>query len=234
MLMHASLAITSDGLPLGLTAAKFWSRERFRATTALKRKINPTRVPIDQKESMRWLENMRASTELIGAPQRCVHIGDRESDIYELFCLAQEIGTSFLVRSCVDRLAEDGTTTIAQVMKDVEAVGTHLVRFRDNSGQMQEACLSVKYTTMTVRPPIGKKRNYVNHFLQIIHAQEMDPPEHRAPLFWKLITNLEVNYLADAIHKLERYARRRSIETLFKTLKSGCRIEDIRLTTAIA
>ena len=171
MLIHASLAITSYGLPLGLTAAKFWSREIFRATAALKRKINPTRVPIDQKESMRWLENMRASTELIGAPQRCVHIGDRESDIYELFCLAQEIGTSFLVRSCVDRLAEDGTTTIAQVMKDVEAVGTHLVRFRDNSGQMQEACLSVKYTTMTVRPPIGKQRNYVNHVLQIIHAQ---------------------------------------------------------------
>ena len=117
-------------------------------------------------------------------------------------------------------------------MKDVEAVGTHLVRFRDNSGQMQEACLSVKYTTMTVRPPIGKQRNYVNHVLQIIHAQEMDPPEHRAPLFWKLITNLEVNSLADAIHKLEWYARRWSIETFFKTLKSGCRIEDIRLTTA--
>jgi hypothetical protein len=53
MLMHVSLAITPDGLPLGLTAAKFWSRERFRATTALKRKINPTRVPIEQKESVR-------------------------------------------------------------------------------------------------------------------------------------------------------------------------------------
>ena len=232
MLMHASLAITSDGLPLGLTAAKFWSRERFRATRLLKRKINPTRVPIDQKESMRWLENMRASTELIGAPHRCVHIGDRESDIYELFCLAQEIGTSFLVRSCVDRLAEDGTTTIAQVMSDVEASGTHLVRFRDNSGQQQEACLSVKYTTMTVCPPIGKQKNYANHVLQIIHAQEIDPPDHRPPLFWKLITNLEVNSFADAVHKLEWYARRWSIETFFKTLKSGCRVEDIRLTTA--
>lgn len=55
--MHASLAITPEGLPLGLTAAKFWSREKFRETTGLKRKINPTRVPIDQKESMRWLDN---------------------------------------------------------------------------------------------------------------------------------------------------------------------------------
>ena len=31
------------------------------------------------------------STELLGDPKRCVHIGDRESDIYESFCLAQEL-----------------------------------------------------------------------------------------------------------------------------------------------
>lgn len=75
LLMHASLAITPDGLPLGLTAAKFWSRSKFKGTTALKRKINPTRVPIESKESMRWLDNLRLSTELTGVPERCVHRG---------------------------------------------------------------------------------------------------------------------------------------------------------------
>ena len=77
LLMHASLAITPDGLPLGLTATKFWSRSKFKGTDALKRKINPTRVPIESKESMRWLDNLRLSTELTGVPERCVHIGDR-------------------------------------------------------------------------------------------------------------------------------------------------------------
>src|SRR3546814_8321790 len=38
---------------------------------------------------------------------RCVHIGDRGSDIHELFCLACEPGTHFLTRTCVDRLAGD-------------------------------------------------------------------------------------------------------------------------------
>jgi hypothetical protein len=47
---------------------------------------------------MRWLDNLRLSTELAGAPKRCVHVGDRESDIYELYCLAEELGTGFLVR----------------------------------------------------------------------------------------------------------------------------------------
>ena len=58
------------------------------------------------------------------------------------------------------------------------------------------------------------------------------PSDHREPLLWKLITNLKVTSFEQAVHKLEWYARRWSIETFFKTLKTGCRIEDIRLTTA--
>lgn len=88
ILMHSRLAITLDGLPLGVAAVKFWSRGKFKGT--LKRKINPTRVPIEKKESVRWLDNMRQATALLAQPDRCVHIGDRESDIYELFCTAQD------------------------------------------------------------------------------------------------------------------------------------------------
>jgi hypothetical protein len=83
LLMHASLAVTLEGFPLGLSAVKSWSRQQqFEGTAALKRRINPTRVPIGRKESIRcWLGSMRQSTELLGAPARCVHVGDRESDI---------------------------------------------------------------------------------------------------------------------------------------------------------
>lgn len=103
--MHSSLAVTTRGVPLGLAAIKFWTRKKFKGYDALKRKINPTRVPIEEKESYRWLENLRQSTALFGEPQRCIHVEDRESDIYELFCLAYELQTNFLVRTCVDRLA---------------------------------------------------------------------------------------------------------------------------------
>ena len=179
MLMQASLAVTPEGLPLGLTAAKFWSCETFRGTKALAREVNPTRVPIEQKESTRWLDTLRLSTDLIGAPERCVHIGDRESDILELFCLAHEMGTNFLVR-----------------------------------------------------PPIGKQKRYEHQKLQIIHAAEIDAPDHREPLLRKLITNVEVASFEQAVERLESDARRWRIETVFKTLKTGCRIEKIRLTTA--
>lgn len=48
-------------------------------------RIGLTRAPIEQKESIRWLDNMQQSTELLGDLGRCVHIGDRESDIWERF-----------------------------------------------------------------------------------------------------------------------------------------------------
>ncbi|WP_287355693.1 hypothetical protein [Mesorhizobium sp.] len=57
-LMHSSLAVTLTGTPLGLTAAKFWTRTKFKGTLALKRHIKPTRVLIETKESYRWLENL--------------------------------------------------------------------------------------------------------------------------------------------------------------------------------
>src|SRR3954449_6748843 len=112
-LMHASLAVTAEGLPLGLAAVKFWARKKFKGTAALKRKVNPTTVPIGREESVRRLDDMRQSTLLLGEPERGVHIGDRESDVHELFCLAQELGTHFLVGSCVGRLAGDGTRTVS-------------------------------------------------------------------------------------------------------------------------
>src|SRR3954462_8792249 len=113
LLMHASLAVTTDGLPLGLAAVKFWTRAKFKGTNALKRRVNPTRVPIEAKESIRWLDNMRQATALLDDPARLVHVGDRENDIYEFFCAAQAAGTHFLVRACLDRLAGDGRHTIA-------------------------------------------------------------------------------------------------------------------------
>lgn len=57
--MHAGLASTPEGPPLGLAANKLWTRDKFKGTSALKRKITPPHVPIDQKESMRWLDNLR-------------------------------------------------------------------------------------------------------------------------------------------------------------------------------
>ena len=170
LLMHSSLAITLDGLPLGLAAIKFWTRKQFKGCNALKRKINPTRVPIAEKESIRWLDNLRQATALASNPQDCVHIGDRESDIYELFCLADELGTNFLVRTCANRLAQDGERTIAAPMKKAAVKGRHCIQARNKNGQSYEAELEIKYEALQVLPPIGKRKDYPGLTLTVIHA----------------------------------------------------------------
>jgi hypothetical protein len=231
LLMHSSLAVTSDGLPLGLSAIKFWTRDKFKGTAALKRKINPTRVPIEQKESYRWLENVRQSTARLQA-DRCVHIGDRESDIYELFCTADELGTSFVVRTCVDRLAGDGEHTIADEMAMVRRRFVHTVEVYDRNRRPDQAKLDLRFRTIKVLPPVGKQKRYPSLDLTVIHAIERDQPKNRARIEWKLITNLPVRSRQDVIEKLDWYAMRWKIEVFHKVLKSGCRAEDAKLRTA--
>jgi hypothetical protein len=232
ILMHSSLAVTTQGVPLGLAAIKFWTRKKFKGCEALKRKINPTRVPIEEKESYRWLENLRQSTALFGQPQRCIHIGDRESDIYELFCLAHELQTNFLVRTCVDRLAGDGDHTIAHEMDEVRVKGVHRVAVRDQSGKADWAILELRYRRITVLPPIGKQRRYPALELTVIHALERGTPTGRKPIEWKLITNLPVASRKQAVEKLDWYALRWKIEVFHKILKSGCKAEESQLRTA--
>ena len=232
ILMHSSLAVTLDGLPLGLAAVKFWTRKQFKGCNALKKKVNPTRVPIVEKESIRWLENLRQSTALTGNPRDCVHIGDRESDIFELFSLADELGTNFLVRTCVDRLAQDAGTTVAAEMKKAPVKGRHRIQARSKLGETYEAELDIKFEQLQVLPPMGKWKDYSDLTLTVIHATERGTPRGREKIAWKLLTNLPVKSLKAAIEKLNWYALRWKIEVFHKILKSGCKVEESKLRTS--
>jgi len=232
ILMHSSLAVTTEGLPLGLTAIKFWSRKEFKDTAKKRRKVNFTRIPIEKKESFRWIENLRHSTARLGDPGRCVHVGDRESDIFELFCAASELGTHFLVRTCTNRLAGDGEHTVADEMSEVRVKGLHRIEFRDAKGRPHQALLEIRYRRLTVWPPVAKQRHYPPLTLTVIHATERGEPADRPRVEWKLVTDLPVNSRADAIEKIDWYAMRWKIETFHKNLKSGCKAEESQLRTA--
>jgi hypothetical protein len=232
LLMHSSLVLTTDGLPLGLAAVKFWTRKKFKGTNALKKRINPTRVPIQKKESCRWLENLTQATRQLGDPSRCVHIGDREADIYELFCVAHDAGTHFLVRTCVDRLAGGGGTTVSKKMTREPIRGEHEVEVRDDQGQVSKAKVHLRFCRMTVHPPVAKRKRYPALSLTVIHAHERGTPVGREPIRWELLTDLPVEDLASAVEKLDWYASRWKLETYHKVLKSGCQAEQAKLRTA--
>lgn len=227
ILMHSSLAVTSNGTPLGLTSNRFWSRRTFKNTEQMKRHINPTRVPIDQKESIRWLQNMEQSHSPLNDPSIYIHIADREGDIYEYFCRCEEIGAYFISRSCVNRLAEQ--STIVEEVAQNNSSFQHDIAFTNEKGKLIEARLTVKHTKLEVHPPIGKEKGYPDLELVVVSATEEIAPKNRKPICWVFITNLPVKRNQDAIKTLEWYKQRWKIETYFKVIKSGFRAEESKL-----
>jgi len=97
-LAHTTLAITPEGLPLGILDQKLYLRNKQ------EKKGDSKHKPIDEKETFRWVEPIIRTAELISDPSRIVHICDREGDIFESLFLAQEQGVKFLIRANNDRI----------------------------------------------------------------------------------------------------------------------------------
>ena len=203
LLMHSSLVLTSRGVPLGLAAVKSRTREEFKGTNAPKKTVNPTRIPIEQKESVGWLEDVKRATERLADPSRCVHIGDREGNIFEPSCTARGGRDALPGLTRVDRLAGGGDTTISREMGREPIRGDHQVEIRDDQGRVSTAKVSLRFRQMRVHPPIGESRHYPASSPTVIHAQEDGPPEGREPIRWKSPTSQPVEDLAPAIEKLD-------------------------------
>ena len=228
--MHGSLAVTLDGLPLGLAAAKIWERPDITPRRKLPDREYKA-LPLEQKESYRWFENMRDAINRPGLPERCIHVADREADMLALYHFAQEHKTHFLVRANYNRPTDRTGGTIAGRMNKVPVAGTRSVTFKDASGAMHTADLQIKYSKMTIVRSRHKRTDLPPIEVTIIHAYEKGKPKSRPRLEWKLATNLEVKTLAQAVEKLDWYAMRWKIETFHKILKSGCKVEDSKMRT---
>ena len=226
--LHSSLAVTLEGRPLGLAAVKFWSRKTFKGRAA-RRKAH--RAPIEEKESLRWLENLRASSGLLGHPERVVHVGDQESDIFDLFGVARQLETHFLVRTRADRLANGEPLTVAETVGQSPRRGLYRILVRNRLGKPSEAILEVRYQRLRIQTAMGKKKRYPEQTVMVIEAREQETPRDRDRIDWKLITDLAVDSRRQAVEKVQWYALRWKIEIFHKILKSGCRGEQSRLRT---
>lgn len=169
---------------------------------------------------------------MLGRPDWCVHVGDRESDIYERYCLAKDLGTHFVVRTVVDRQAGSGNRTVKSEMHEALSADTHSIDVRVNDDTVERITLDIWYKRIHVCPPIGKQKRYPALDLTVIHASEVGTPSGRKPILWKLVTDLEVNELQEAIENVRWYSMRWKIEVFHKILKSRYRAGGAKLRTA--
>ncbi|GAC1461547.1 MAG: hypothetical protein PVSMB4_20200 [Ktedonobacterales bacterium] len=119
---------------------------------------------------MCWLDNVRQASAMFEQPAQCVHVGDRSSDIYELFCETHDAGSHFIVRTCVDRLAGDGTQTVATCMQRARCRALHEVEVRDSHGHCRSAVVTLKYCRVRLLPPRAKQRRYSPLTLTVLQA----------------------------------------------------------------
>ena len=82
---------------------------------------------------------------------------------------------------------------------------------------------------MTLRPVYRPDRKLPPVNVNVVLVREQNPPAGETPVEWILVTTLPIDTPEQVRTIVEYYCVRWGIEILFRTLKSGCRIEKRRL-----
>jgi hypothetical protein len=233
--LHTGLALGSTGLPLGQLYHYQWVRDSKVNESEYHRHMKP----VEELESARWLRCMAQSRELL-PETKLIHVMDREGDIFETFQFAHSCNVDVVVRSAYDRRIKEGNGKLISLLNEMKSKNYVSVDIPGNGKRKQRmARMLVKYTKITLDGHPGgvnTKRNAGREDteLWVVEAREKDPPEGEMRLEWRLLTTLPVNTLEEAKNILKYYRMRWNVELYFKTLKSGCKIEDCRLESVQA
>ena len=82
---------------------KIWARGKYQPQTEDQRWAKP----IEEKESIRWLEALRATQQLVPPPMRVITVCEREADMYEFFQEASALEAQMVVRVALNRRLQD-------------------------------------------------------------------------------------------------------------------------------
>ncbi|MCA9199366.1 MAG: IS4 family transposase [Planctomycetales bacterium] len=244
--LHPLEAFDLNAIPLGMVWQKSWTRDEVQ-TELTKAEKNKKRkeTPIEEKESIRWVEGIRASREVAKAcpGTTCVCVGDSESDIYELFSESHETpenNLQLLVRACQTRATTDQSNWLDKVRAtpclytcsvDVSARRAKIAP--DKQGKRSKprdarvAEVEIRATTVTLRPPPRFDRKLPEVTVNVVLVEEADPPAGCG----LLITTMPIDTAEQVQEIVSAYCIRWQIEIFFKTLKTGCRVEQRQFET---
>jgi hypothetical protein len=236
LLLHSTLAVAPNGLPLGVLRAEG---------------LAPLPAPAAGSDAPArtapWITH-HADLEAL-APQlpqtRLVHVCDREADFFALFDAQRQQGrVELLVRAQHDRqLATEVPRLFAAVRQGPlqSRVQVHVPRQSARPKKSKQkarparpgrtADMQVRFRPVQVQPPRGQEGKAPLD-LYLVHAVEEEPPPLAKPIEWFLLTTCRVDSPAQAEQCLRWYCLRWRIEDWHRILKSGCRIEQLGHDTA--
>jgi hypothetical protein len=244
--MHALEAFTPEGTPLGAVSVEFWTREdQAQKQSTQEKDRQRSKLPLEQKESFRWLQGLRRARELAQElPQtQFVCLADSEADIYDLFVEPRgPQPVDWLIRAFRNRSVEaqaEATETrlreqvLAEPVRFTQRITVRErvpktsceTRKRRVARPRRTARVQVRAARVTLRSP---KRSLPPVAVNVVLVSEPHPPAGPVAVEWILVTTLPIQTIEQMRQILRYYGVRWMIEVLFRTWKSGCRVEQRR------
>lgn len=243
--MHPVVGFTPDGTPLGTVSMQTWTREEPDP-----KKEPPSRNrPIEEKESFRWVQGLRTARDVAQElPQtQVVCIGDSDADLYELFAEPRgERPVEWLIRACRNRCVESEADAVQQKLRETvlaqPVLFTHTItvstrepkttceeRARRVGRAARTATVAIRAASVTLRPPRRPGGVVLPAVaVNVVLVSEPEPPADQPAVEWLLVTTLPIQTLEQVRQIIQYYSVRWMVELLFRTWKSGCRIEERR------
>jgi len=231
--MHSTLAVSADGIPLGLLDQKLWTRDP--AKLGLRHQRRTRRL--EEKESFRWIESLRAVHQLAPPNTTVISIADREADIFALFAQPRPPGSQLLIRACHNRRVSAEQKHLRAAVAAAPVAGQFTLTLRRAAARRpREASVAVRFRAVTLQPPRHGLHSPALQpvSLTAILVSELAPPAAVPGVEWLLLTDLPVADCKAARECIRYYSLRWLIERYHYTLKSGCRLEASQLRTTEA
>jgi hypothetical protein len=227
LLMHSTMLVTPQRVPLGLIDQQVWARSD--AEFQVDRE-NRKALPTEVKESQKWLVSLEATAHFqqrLGHT-RLINVGDSEADIFDLFRKARQLGQDILIRATTNRLVDHTEHSLRNFLRHQPVAGELLLQVQRHGTQpARKAQLEIRFAQVSIRAPQRrKKENLPSVQLWAVFAQEVHAPAGVEAIDWLLLTTIPVDTFDQALTCMTWYSCRWVIETYHKVLKSGCRIEE--------
>ncbi len=195
---HAQLAVTPDKLPLGVLATENFDR----AAESLGQTDQRSTLPIEDKESFRWLKGYRLACEAAAQcpGTRIVSVADREADLYDIYVEAQEAAArpgpraDYLIRVRTDRstLEPDPDTGAAAYHKVRDEVRRSPLRSTQTielaatpKRTSRTATVEIRSLTVQIKPPHARSRLPVVT-ANVVLIEEVGGPGDGTDVCWLL------------------------------------------------
>ena len=237
---HSHLALTPEGLPLGVVGAEIYARSEEEFGKSKERQYDP----IETKETYRWLKGYRLAGEVQKqTPEtQIVSVADCEGDLYEIYAEARDenIPVDYVFRAGKTRSlpeldADASGRTYRKIQQEICEAPVVLQRELDlpktPKREARTAQLEIRAKRMRLKAPHGKAA-LGEVEMNIVLVSEIDPPADGTEVKWLLITSLPIDTIAQVERVIQYYTGRWPIEPYFRTLKTGCTIEKIQLETS--